>query len=277
MKKPFSSVLVAILLLSGCTLNNSSNDVIKITSDSKNIKNVSVKNKVSLLTAKQYLDKGETDKALKFLGEYGDFFEKEPEYLRYLGRAYAQKGLYAEALTSLDRFAEVNKNNYSVLFDYAEVYKKQKNNKKASEYLINYIFKTNDSSKFATVRTELNKIAEPAQSSGLLGKISLSDKAIISKNKIEGLKQAFAPETEEIFAEIEMVNASNVNKIKAKWNFITAKGEEIPVNSTEFSVEGTKPVLVSIKSPVTGWIAGKYEFSVLVNGVKTASLKFYVF
>jgi len=148
---------------------------------------------------------------------------------------------------------------------------------KTVENYVNYAFKNNDASKNPEIRNELNKIALPIVGNDVIGRISLADRADVIKNSAIGIMQAFSPETPIIFASVEVINAKKPKLIKIKWNFISTKGKIIPVNSSNFNVSGSKTILLSIKSPFTGWPIGNYEMQVFVNGIKNSSLKFYIF
>lgn len=236
-------IFASCFFLSGCLLRNNTEDVIKITSDNFSEKKLNDNQTISLSTGANLVKSGKFDEAIKFFKEYGDFFSKNPEYNYYLGQAYFKKNLYKEA----------------------------------SSNLVKYVYKSDNSTRIPEIRDELNKIAQPAIGNSVIGRISLTDRADVVKNSAIGIKQVFTSDTPVIFASVEVINAKTADKIQAKWNFISGKGEIIPVNSSEFSVSGSKTALLSIKSPASGWITGRYELQILVNEIKNSSLNFYVF
>lgn len=238
-------IIISVFGISGCTSLNSKKDVIKITSENAHSKaDISNENKsISLDTGAKLLEDGKTDEAVKFFEEYKDFFSQDTMYYFYAGKAYL----------------------------------KAENKVKALKNFLEYIARSNDNSKNDEIREDINKLTEPVFGTEKIGQIYLSDKADTVK-RIAGIpKQAFHPDTKEIFASVEVVNPQKTDKIKINWIFLNDKNEDIPVNSSEFSVSSSQTVLLSIKAPVAGWIAGNYKMQVFVNEEKTSSLKFYIF
>jgi len=278
MKKILIFLAISVIFLSGCLLKNNSNDVIKITSENqaKSI-NIKVNKTLSLSTGINLLESGDTDGAIKFFKEYEDFYSKNSKFYEYFGQAYLKKGLYSKASYAFEKAMALDKNRTDLFLNIAESYEKANNKNKAVESYVNYVFESNDTSKNIEIRNKLNNIIVQELGNGVIGRISLTDRADVIKNSAIGMMQAFSPNTPVIFASIEVINAKKSDKITVKWNFIGNKEEILPVNSSEFDVSGLKTVLISIKSPVTGWPTGKYEMQIFVNGVKNSSLKFYIF
>ncbi len=259
-------------------MKNNSQDVIKITSEnSKENKLIKVNKTLSLNTGINFIESGDIDNAIKFFKEYEDFYSKNPKYYYYLGKAYYKKGLYKESAGSFEKSLLLNKNSYDLYFNIAEAYEKAKLKNKASENYADYIFNTNQSDKINEVRNKINSLSNVEVGTDIIGRISLSDRADVLKNFAIGYMQAFSPDTPIIFASVEFINAKKTDKININWNFINSEKEILPVNQLEFNISGSKTVLLSIKSPVSGWPSGKYEMRVLVNNVKNSSIKFYVF
>jgi tetratricopeptide (TPR) repeat protein len=268
MKKFLIFIFLSVFFLSGCFLRNNTKDVIKITKVNKTS---------SLLTGIKLLNSGKTDAAIKFFSEYEEVYSQNPEYHYYIGQAYYKKRLYSKAYTSFKNSLALDSSRYSLYLNIADTYEKANIKNKAAENFANYVFKSSDSSKNIEIRNKLNKLAEPVIGNDVIGRISLADRADIIKNSVIGINQAFSPDTPIIFASIEVINSKKTDIIQIKWDYINDKEESIPVNSSEFNISGSKTVLLSIKSPVEGWPAGKYEIQVLVNNIKNSSLKFYIF
>lgn len=269
--------VIIFLVLFGYLFKGNSDDVIKITSETSPSKFTFNGKVVSLKTGINLLKAGKIDEAIKFFNEYQDFFSDNPKYYYYSGQAYFKKGLYQKASACFEKALSFDNTNYNLYLDLAHAYEKAKNNNKAAENLVNYVFKSNDLSKNPEIRNELNRLACETLGSGVVGRISVTDQAELTKNSAIGLKQAFSSETPVIFASIELINSKENDVIQANWNFINNNGETIPVNSSKFSYTGSKTVLLSIKNPVTGWPIGKYELQILTNGTKNSTKYFYIF
>ena len=278
MKKILIILVLPVFLLSGCLLRNNSQDVIKITSENTSGKKLIKVNKtLSLSTGMDLLEAGDVDGAIKFFKEYEDFFSKNPKYYYYLGQAYFKKSLYLKAAASYEKALTLDSRRYDLFLNIAEAYEKANTENKAVKNYINYVFKSNDASKNIEIRNKLNKIAIESIGNDIIGRISVTDRADVIKNSVIGIMQAFNPDTPMIYASVELINPKKSDIIQVKWNFIGNKEEILPVNSSEFNDLGSKTVLLSIKSPVTGWPTGKYEMQIFVNGIKNSSLNFYVF
>jgi len=278
MKKIFIFLAMTTIFLSGCLLKTNTNDVIKITSENQagNI-NIKVNKTLSLSTGINLLESGDVDEAIKFFQEYEDFYSKNSKFYYYFAQAYFKKGLYLKASDKFEKALAIDNKKTDLFLNIAQAYEKANNKNKAVENYINYVFRSEDTSKNIEIRNKLNNFTVQKIGNNIIGRISLTDRAEIMKNSAIGMMQAFNPDTPMIFASVEIINAKKSDKIKIKWNFLSAKEEIIPVNSTEFNVLGAKTVLLSIKSPVSGWPTGKYEMRLFVNGVENSSLKFYVF
>ena len=278
MKKILIILVLPVFLLSGCLLRNNSQDVIKITSENTSGKKLIKVNKtLSLSTGMDLLEAGDVDGAIKFFKEYEDFFSKNPKYYYYLGQAYFKKSLYLKAAASYEKALTLDSRRYDLFLNIAEAYEKANAKNKAAENYVNYVFKSNDASKNMEIRNKLNKIAIESIGNDIIGRISVTDRADVIKNSVIGIMQAFNPDTPMIYASVELINPKKSDIIQVKWNYIGNKEEILPVNSSEFNDLGSKTVLLSIKSPVTGWPTGKYEMQIFVNGIKNSSLNFYVF
>ena len=278
MKKFLIILVLPVFLLSGCLLRNNSQDVIKITSENTSGKKLIKVNKtLSLSTGMDLLEAGDVDGAIKFFKEYEDFFSKNPKYYYYLGQAYFKKSLYLKAAASYEKALTLDSRRYDLFLNIAEAYEKANAKNKAAENYVNYVFKSNDASKNMEIRNKLNKIAIESIGNDIIGRISVTDRADVIKNSVIGIMQAFNPDTPMIYASVELINPKKSDIIQVKWNYIGNKEEILPVNSSEFNDLGSKTVLLSIKSPVTGWPTGKYEMQIFVNGIKNSSLNFYVF
>lgn len=278
MKKILILIVVAVFFLSGCLLKNNSQDVIKITSE-KVFENKITKNGkiVSLSTGIDLLESGDVDGAIKFFIEYENFYSQNPKYYYYLGQSYLNKKLYNKACYNFEKALALDNTQYNLFLNIADAYENANVQNKAVENYVNYVFKSNDSSKNSEIRDKLNKLSVQMIGTDVIGRISLTDRADVMKNSAIGIMQAFNPDTPLIFASVELINAKKSDKIQVIWNFIGNKGEIIPVNTSKFNIFGSKTILLLIKSPVTGWPTGKYEMCVLVNGIKNSSLKFYIF
>jgi len=278
MKKTLILLSLSVFLLSGCLLKNNSQDVIKITSE-KVFENKMTKNGkiISLSTGINLLESGDVDGAIKFFIEYENFYSKNPKYYYYLGQAYLNKKLYNKACSNFEKALSLDNTQYNLFLNIANAYEQANLKNKATENYVNYVFKSNDTSKNSEIRDKLNNLAVQLIGTDIVGRISVTDRADVMKNSALGIMQAFNPDTPLIFASVELINAKKSDKIQVIWNFIGNKGEIIPVNSSKFDILGSKIILLSIKSPVSGWPTGKYEMWVLVNGIKNSSLKFYIF
>lgn len=270
-------IIFAGIILCGCMLRNDTNDVIKITSENISDGKIKKSKVLSLDTGLNFLKSGNIDSAIGFFKEYEEFYTNNPKFYSYFGQALFKKGLYKESSKVFKKSLALNNKQYGLYLDIAYACEKANLPTEATENFINYVFKSNNYSKNTEIRDELNKIARPQIGNGIIGKFFVTDKAEISKNTAIGIKQAFFPETSAIFASVDLINAEKSDKIQIKWVFVTDKNEYIPVNSSEFSFSGSKTVLSSIKSPISGWVAGKYEMQVFLNNIKNSSLQFYVF
>ena len=278
MKKTLIFLILPVFLLSGCLLKNNSQDVIKITSE-KLFENKITKNGkiLSLSTGINLLESGDVDGAIKFFIEYENFYSQNPKYYYYLGQAYLNKKLYNKACSKFEKALSLDNTQYNLFLNIANAYEQANIKNKATENYVNYVFKSSDASKNSEIRNKLNNLAVQLIGTDIVGRISVTDRADVMKSSALGVMQAFNPDTPLIFASVELINAKKSDKIQVIWNFIGNNGEIIPVNSSEFNISGSKTILLSIKSPVTGWPTGKYEMCVLVNGIKNSSLKFYMF
>ena len=263
------TLIVNLFLISGCSLNKNKKDVIKVTSEKTN--------SVSIDTGIKMLEAGNADGAVKFFEEYEDIFSKDPSYYQYLGNAYYTLGSYKKAAVLYEKSKKMGNNSNQLILDLAYAYLNAKNKTKAVKNFVSYASKNNDGDKIRKIRTELNSLLETTIGSNIIGRISLSDNANIAKNTISDSMRVFEPDTPIIFLSVEVINPEKNDKITINCDFVTRKGKNIPVNSTEFSAGESKTVLTSVKSPVTGWPPGIYSVTIYVNGEKNSTVKFYVF
>jgi len=266
MKKLIAALLLSNFLLAGCFSNNSSDEVIKVTSPKTPVKNGK---KLSLSTGVTLMQENKTDEAINFFLDYKDFFSNDFNYFNYLGDAYVKKSKLLKAISAYEKSLALNENQPQILLKIADCHEKTNSEKKASEFYIKYIFESGDVSQNKAIREKLNKIATYSTGQGLIKQFFVTSKT--------SPEIAFDEDIPEIFAKIELIKPKTTDKIELQWKYTTSTGEIISVNSAKLSEISANQITSSLKAPLAGWPKGKYILNIVLNGEANSSCDFYIF
>jgi hypothetical protein len=83
----------------------------------------------------------------------------------------------------------------------------------------------------------------------------------------------FAPDTPEIFGSAKLSNAPAGTEIKSEWIYVP---EDLLVDTSSTSAEGTRYLSSSITRPGSSWPMGDYKLVLYLNGQEAASVSFKV-
>ncbi|MDD3012817.1 MAG: tetratricopeptide repeat protein [Candidatus Gastranaerophilales bacterium] len=270
MKKIVINLILIAILFSGCSFsrNNSSK--------------VAQNNNAIPTDAKFLLDKsieeirvGEIDGAIKDLQELTKSYPKLALGYYNLGLAYIKNNQRNEAIIAWEKTTRIDDKYADAYFNLGKAYKSF-NKKKARDNLLKYLLLRPNDPYINNIKDEIFLLNDPAIGKGIIGRVSITDEVDLKNNIALSVKNFFKPNTPFIYSCIELVNATKDKNIEVNWFYIMQNNEKLPVNSTKFSGQGSKNVVISLKKPYIEWPSGKYEAVILVNGVENAAVPFII-
>ncbi len=274
----FLLIISISLFLNGCDEDKAA-DMVKITppTDHEVIQGFhSMKGDDMLNLAVINMRAGEIKKAILMLEKFIIRYPNNPVGLFYLGQAYYKKGLYKEAINNLKRAYALDTTMTKPLYYLSKSYEKIGDRKKALKALYKYLLTETHSYRINLIIKEANSYAEPVIGRGIIGRVSVTDEVIPEKKLALCPKFFIRADALEIFASLEIIEAPHNTGISAKWYHINSENKKKEVNSSTFSVKGSKNELIPLKKPSSGWTAGEYRLEILVENEKNLSLYFYI-
>ncbi|EKE02285.1 MAG: hypothetical protein ACD_20C00402G0015 [uncultured bacterium] len=266
MKKILITSILCIFILTGCMLNQGSRDANNSRTGFKKENKISQNAKVLLNKGIAQVKSGDNTNAIK---SFNELINKYPDLaIGYynLGLAYAENKNLNKAINSWEQAVLIDDSYADAYYNLGLAYKTLHNKKKAAESLANYISIRPDEPGNDQIRKELAALQEPYQGKGIIGLITLSDKADQKNKTVLNAKNFFNTNTNYIYAALQIADAARDTDVKVIWYYITSDNQKLPVNLLKFTIEGSKNVLLSLKRPEKGWPIGDYELDILVNG-----------
>lgn len=267
MKKIITAIVLVGLLITGCSDHKKSKDITKITKAEFTRTNLLPEEaKILLNEGIQKIQSGKINDAILDFQDLTKLYPKLIVAHYNLGLAYAKNNQLNEAIASWEEVVSIDQNYADAYYNLGQAYKMTKDNRKAVENLVRYTILRPSDPQISFIKDEIAKMKEPNIGTGVVGRISITDKVDFKNNIALSVKDFLNPAIPVIYTCIEIVSAPKDTNIEANWYYRAIDNQKIPVNKMKFKIEGSKNVLLSLKKPKTEWPSGKYEFVILVNG-----------
>lgn len=192
-----------------------------------------------------------------------------------LGLAYVKNNDLNAAIQVWNKAIKINNKYANVYYNLGLAYKLTNDRKKAVSNLAKYLLCLNEK-KPQSILKEIEDLKSSYVGTGNVGKILFSDIADNKKLLIGHSKIIYKLNTKEIYSEVELVNLPTNADFKALWTYNNFEIKDIPVNSTQVKVSGSKKILLSIKKPVKNWPTGEYYLKIYINNKLSANAEFYI-